>query len=47
MSHVKKMQVIALEWVNYIIFCVVYEVLALTKNMLRFSSEGLVWVMLH
>ena len=46
-THVKKMQVIALEWVNYVIFCVVYEVHALIKNMLRFSSVGLVWVMLH
>jgi hypothetical protein len=46
-THVKQMQVIALEWVNYIILCVVYEVLALIKNMLRFSSVGLVWVMLY
>jgi hypothetical protein len=46
-THVKQMQVIALEWVNYIIFCVVYEVLALIKNMLRFILVRLVWVMLH
>ena len=44
-THKKQMQVIALVWVNYIIFCVVYKVLALIKNMLRFSSLGLVWVM--
>jgi len=46
-THVKQMRVIALEWVNYIILCVVYEVLALIKNMLRFSSVGVVWVMLQ
>jgi len=40
------MQVIALEWVN-IIFHVVYEVLGLIKNMLRFISVRLIWVMLH
>lgn len=45
-THVKQMQVIALEWVN-IIFHVVYEVLGLIKNMLRFISVRLIWVMLH
>jgi len=38
-THVKQMQVIALKWVNYIIFCVVYFGLCCIKPRSRMCVQ--------